>query len=177
MYRDKSVAIILLLCIIMFMGCNKEMSFNINNSNQMTDNPQVKNRDIGRPLNSFFPYTESFLQTLNGRFNFFESVELKIKVNFEKLMSGNNREVWNIKFEKINWSDGELKFEIGDEVRDLGYFFITKNKIFWVKEMSITKSKKELDSFIDENNLPTEAVVVCQEDEKPDSDKEKMDFI
>lgn len=89
------------------------------------------------------------------------------------MISGNNREVWNIIFEKIHWSDGDLKFETKNEVRNLGYFFVTKNKIFWIKKMSATKLKKFLDSFISENNLPTEAVVVCQEDEKPDLDKEK----
>lgn len=173
MYRNKCVAIILLMCIFVFVGCSKEMSFNINNNNQTTDNPQVKSGDIGTHINFFFPYTENFSQTFNGRFNFFESVELKTKVNFEKLISGNNREVWNIIFEKIHWSDGDLKFKTKNEVRNLGYFFVTKDKVLWIKKMSATKLKKILDSFIAENNLPTEAVVVCQEDEKPDLDKEK----
>lgn len=173
MYRNKCVAIIFMICIIVFVGCNKKMIFNLNDSNQTTDYHQVKNIDIEKHLNSFFPYAESFSQTFNGRFNFFESVELKTKVNFEKMMYGNNREVWNIIFEEIYWSDGELEFKTENEVRNLGYFFITKNKIFWVKEMSTAKLKEIFVSFIDENNLPAEAVVVCQEDEKPDLDKEK----
>ncbi len=173
MFRDKCIAIIFMMCIIVFVGCNKEIGSNLNYSNQTTDNHQVKNRDVEKYLNSFFPYTESFSQTFNGRFNFFEIVELKTRVNFEKLISGNNREVWNIIFEKKQWSDGELTFKTEDKARNLGYFFVTKNRILWVKELPATKLKVIFDSFIQENTLPPEVVIICQEDEKLDLDKEK----
>lgn len=177
MYKKKYVIIILIIifmmCFVVFIGGGKKIVFNLNDSNKTVDNQEVENIDIEKHLNSFFPYEESFSQTFDGRFNFFESVELKTQVNFEKLMYGNNREVWEIIFEEIYWSDGELEFKTESEVRNLGYFFITENKIFWVRKMSTTKLKEICDSFIDENNLPTEAVVVCQEDEKPDLDKEK----
>lgn len=64
MYRNKCVAIILLMCIFVFVGCSKEMSFNINNNNQTTDNPQVKSGDIGTHINFFSHIRRTFRKLL-----------------------------------------------------------------------------------------------------------------
>ncbi len=174
MNTNKWFAIIFVICIIVFTGCNKEEISNSNDSDQAVDNQRVENRDDEKKyLNSFFPYINSFSQNFNGRFNFFRSVELNTRVNFEKLISENEREVWKITFEKIQWSDGELEFETDDKVRKLGYFFVRKNEIFWIKELSAKKLQVIFDSFIQENRLPSKTVVICQDDEKLDLDKEK----
>lgn len=65
MNTNKWFAIIFVICIIVFTGCNKEEISNSNDSDQAVDNQQVENRD-DEYLNSFFHILIVFLKILMG---------------------------------------------------------------------------------------------------------------
>ena len=109
-------------------------------------------------INPYFPYEDNQEVVFAGRLLELDELEGNITLKFNQVVSSDKGELWKVDISQIeNASDLKAR-------NSLYYFFVTKTKIYWIEQETLTKKEKEL--LCQNPNKFENKRVVCQEKEK-----------
>ncbi len=116
-------------------------------------------------LNDCFPYKNNQTVSFAGRLLDY-SVEGNVILRFHKEMGGDKGELWQVIIAEIDDPEkSEEDLKTVSSIHDsLHYFFITKDRIYWIEKGKISDIKKK--EICNQAELPQDADIVCQDKEK-----------
>lgn len=179
MKRIKSYLLIVtfMLCGCVLFGCRSGQRTNsiaTNGSAIETANTEQENMKNGMINNPYFPYEDKQIIDFQARFMVDGVAKGRVWCKFLLKERGKRGELWRIDFvdysEEIKENDKTIPI-MPQEKRTLYYYFITKDKIYWIPQNSL--SKKEINNMCEFEKITEEAKLICQEKSVIDNNKKK----
>jgi len=159
------LAFTVIFIIISIIDCSKPEIFTDNQGKKSSQNKiesHVGNDLQVSTLNPFF--NTSMRIEFKGDFTFSDSRETEnVNVNCEFLGNSEYGDLYHIVFDQID------RAEIPEKLLDLGYFYVEKKKIYRLQELS----EEEIKTLLESGEILKDAVIVCQNKEVKDKNKDK----